>query len=113
MMMNPLSESQEAKLDLKALIRITTVALAQLDAARLEEISESCLAWTMSSTAMQEVHDARNEMAVLARILETTRSNIEVLARLRAIKQGQVGQADSEQLTRVPGYGVGSFYGNY
>jgi hypothetical protein len=111
MIMDPLPEIQEAKPDLKALIRITCIALAQSDAARLEEISESCLALAMSSTTMQEVRDAGNDMADLARILETTRSNIEILDRLRAISQGQV--EDSMQLTRGRGYGVGSFYGNH
>jgi hypothetical protein len=61
-------------------------ALARLDADRLEEIAEICVALSQSRDTAKlgqlEAAD-RHEMRVFSRILEATRTNLNVLSRLR------------------------------
>jgi len=107
--MNRFLEGQQRKPGLGALIQMATVALTLLDAARLEEMWASCQALPVTSIEERELHNAKQEMAVLDRILETTRANVEVMRRLRETRTGALEY--SEQLAR--GYEVENYYGNH
>lgn len=85
--------------ELKALVAEASQALAQLDAARLEELARSCQALNRElapQSAMErrrlaeEARDAAAEMAIFARVLEATRSNIRVMERLRELRMGRI-----------------------
>lgn len=74
-------------------------ALARLDAARLEELAICCRALNRElmplgaeerTRLIRESRDAASEMAVFARVLEATRSNIRVMQRLRELGMGRV-----------------------
>jgi len=92
---------------LKALIVEASQALAHLDAERLEELAISCqalnrdLAWTKAEGRVEQARQAReaaNDMAVFARVLDATRANIEVMNRLRELREGRLEYGGS--LTR-------------
>jgi len=72
-------------------------ALARMDAGRLEELVRTCRALDPADAAKDrsghrglEVQKLRREMAVLARVLEATRSNAGVLRRLRAFGSPEI-----------------------
>jgi hypothetical protein len=79
-----------ARPELKALIREASVALARLDAARLEELAASCEALTTAGVEACEARDAVAEMTVLGRVLEATRANAEVMQRLCSMRAGRI-----------------------
>jgi hypothetical protein len=84
--------------ELKALVVEASLALARLDADRLEELALSCRAlnrdlsaWSREErgeTARQS-RETAGEMAVFERVLEATRANLEVMSRLRELHEGQ------------------------
>ncbi|KAA6464731.1 hypothetical protein DYQ86_01855 [Acidobacteria bacterium AB60] len=83
--------------DLRRIVREASQALAFLDVLRLEELAASCQklisdsARPASSPALAvEVRQAAPEMAVFARVLEATRANLDVMRRLRALRQGSL-----------------------
>jgi aminopeptidase N len=85
--------------ELKKLVVEASQALARLDAARLEELALSCQALNRDVkptgaegyTALAlEARDAGGEMAVFARVLEATRSNLEVMNRLKELRTGRL-----------------------
>jgi len=88
---------------LKALVTEASRALAQLDAARLEELALSCAAlnremppvtMSESETLVREAREAVGEMAVFARVLEATRGNLRVMDRLRELRMGCLEYSD-------------------
>jgi hypothetical protein len=73
-----------------------SAALASLDADRLEELALSCQALNRDlfpvteqqrEEAVRQSREAAGEMAVLARVLESTRANLDVMNRLRELKE--------------------------
>jgi hypothetical protein len=84
--------------ELKALVVEASLALARLDADRLEELALSCQALNRDLSAWSGLERAEmargsrelaGEMAVFERVLEATRSNLDVMNRLRELHEGQ------------------------
>lgn len=84
---------------LRLLIEEASRALARLDAERLEELARTCAALERDlrvADAMEraafarEARQAAGDMAVFGRVLEATRSNLEVMRRLRDLRQGAI-----------------------
>lgn len=78
--------------ELRELVVEASLALAQLDAERLEELALSCQALNRGLTPageleraerVRQAHEAQGALAVLGRVLEATRANLEVMNRLR------------------------------
>jgi hypothetical protein len=92
-------------LKLKELVVEASRALAQLDAERLEELALSCKALNRDLVLGElaqgdgdgraalaiEAREAVGDMAVLARVLEATRANLDVMNRLRELRAGRLG----------------------
>lgn len=96
---------QQCGPELKQLVREASEALARLDAERLEELAQCCRALNRGldrglSGAKQELaehaelarqaREAAGEFAVFTRVLEATRANLDVMARLHAMRQEQL-----------------------
>ncbi len=90
--------------ELKKLVVEASRALARLDVHRLEELALSCQmlnrALVSSNAAVSaalagQAREAVGEMAVFAGVLEATRSNLNVMNRLRELRAGRLeyGQA--------------------
>ena len=84
---------------LKQLVAEASRALALLDADRLEELALSCQALNreLASQGFQDrpqiaaqAREAAGEMAVLIRVLESTRSNLDVMCQLRELRSGRL-----------------------
>ncbi len=82
---------------LKELVVEASRALALLDADRLEELALSCQALNRDlphadaetrAALTREAREANGEMAVLVRVLEVTRANLNVMNRLRELRGG-------------------------
>ena len=92
---------------LRKLVEETSRALALLDADRLEELAWSCQTLNRDLEAMHtarrralacQAREAAGEMAVLERVLGATRANLNVMRRLRELREGglEYGQAESD-----------------
>jgi hypothetical protein len=100
--------------ELKQLVVEASQALARLDAARLEELALSCQALNrdlnrdLGSDAetrtrlARQAREATREMAVLARVLEATRSNIHVMNRLRELRAGRLEYSEPQARGWLP-----------
>jgi len=84
---------------LKELVVEASRALARLDANRLEELALSCQALNRDLARMDgdarkallsQAKAASGDMTVLARVLDATRSNLDVMHRLRERRLGQL-----------------------
>jgi hypothetical protein len=84
--------------ELKALVVEASLALASLDAERLEELALSCQALNRDLSAWngqeraemaRAAWESAGEMAVFERVLEATRTNLDVMSRLRQLHEGQ------------------------
>jgi hypothetical protein len=79
-------------LGLKQIVSEASRALALLDAERLEELARACQALNRDqlerAEAARQARDAAGEMAVFARVLDATRTNMTVVNRLHASRQG-------------------------
>jgi hypothetical protein len=79
-----------------------TRALARLDAERLEELALSCRALNRdpaperSPQYRAQAKEAAGEMVVFARVLEATRSNLNVMRRLRELRRGRLEYSERE-----------------
>jgi hypothetical protein len=91
--------------ELRELVAEASQALARLDANRLEELALSCQvlnrdfspASAEDRTAMtRQIREASGEMAVFARVLEATRSNLNVMKRLRELRNGRIEYGESQ-----------------
>jgi hypothetical protein len=92
---------------LKGLIAEATQALAHLDAERLEELAISCQTLNRDMKRpegkerlglVRQAREATCDMAIFARVLEATRGNLEVMNRLRELREGRLEYGGS--LTR-------------
>ena len=95
---------RQPNLALKELVAEAARALARLDTARLEELALSCQALNREVTALDratltlnnrrelvsQAREASGDMAVFARVLDATRSNIKVMQRLRELRAGRL-----------------------
>jgi len=90
---------------LRELVVEASQALARLDAARLEELALSCRALNREMAAAGDADRARlrsqalesaSDMAVLGRVLEVTRSNLQVMCRLRELRRGRVEYSEAQ-----------------
>jgi hypothetical protein len=86
------------KTGLKAMVVEASLALARLDAERLEELALSCRALNRDLSARsgqerqemaREGREVIGEMAVFERVLEATRANLDVMSRLGELRAGQ------------------------
>jgi len=116
--------------ELKQLARDASLALAKLDASRLEELALVCaslnqsrtdnegrtenrsrtdasrdLLQTQSAADMErrrslavQAREAAGEMAIFARVLEVTRSNLHLMSRLRAMREGRLEYSEAQAL---------------
>jgi hypothetical protein len=84
---------------LRLLVEEASRALARLDAERLEELARTCAALQRDlriadaierAEFAREARHAAGDMAVFGRVLEATRSNLEVMRRLRDLRQGAI-----------------------
>lgn len=91
--------------ELKQLVLEASLALARLDAGRLEELALSCQALNRDiGTAGKEdrgrlagqAREADGDMAVFARVLEVTRGNLKVLNRLREMRAGRLEYGEAQ-----------------
>jgi hypothetical protein len=94
MMMQLVSQS-----GLKSVLAEASLALAHLDAERLEEMAFSCAALVRNADGQRSearkqcgsgLGAAKQEMAIFARVLEATRANLEVIHRLRPVRAAQL-----------------------
>jgi hypothetical protein len=90
---------------LRELVVEATRALARLDAGRLEELALSCRALNRDPAPQKradrrvqtaQAEKAAEEMAVFARVLEATRANLNVMRRLRELRQGRLEYSERE-----------------
>jgi len=97
------SLKQRQNLELKQLVAEASRALAQLDAGRLEELALSCQALNRELTVASredrvryalQAREATSEMAVLARVLDGTRANLNVIRRLQDLRTGRLEYAE-------------------
>jgi len=88
--------------ELRELVVEASLALARLDADRLEELALSCQALNgalagLSPTrrgAMQlQAREASRDIEVFGRVLDATRNNLEVMNRLRERRRGDLEYA--------------------
>lgn len=84
--------------ELKHMVQEASLALAHLDADRLEELARASAAlnrdWRIADAIEQaeiarQARQAAADMAVFARVLEATRANLNVLRRLRDLRMGR------------------------
>jgi hypothetical protein len=96
------SLSQRRNPELKQLVAEASRALAQLDAGRLEELALSCQALNRELTVASredrvqfalQAGEAAGEMTVLARVLDGTRANLNVIRRLQDLRTGRLEYA--------------------
>jgi hypothetical protein len=92
-------EMRPANPELRELVVEASGALARLDATRLEELALSCQALTRTpnledagerGSLARQAREAKADMAVFARVLEATRSNLSVMKRLRELRAGRL-----------------------
>jgi hypothetical protein len=92
-------EMRAANPALKELVVEASRSLARLDAPRLEELVLSCQALTRARNPedageredlARQAREASTDMAVFARVLEATRSNLSVMKRLRELRAGRL-----------------------
>lgn len=90
---------------LKELVAEASQALARLDVARLEELAVSCQALTqmlstkethMRGLLTSQARDMQSDIAVLARVIEATRANLNVMNRLRELRAGSVEYSEGQ-----------------
>jgi hypothetical protein len=92
-------EEFEERRELKDLVAEASRSLARLDADRLEELALSCQALNrdltpasadQGSDLARQAGEATGEMAVFARVIEATRTNLQVMNRLRELRAGRL-----------------------
>jgi hypothetical protein len=87
--------------ELKEIVAEASQALGLLDAERLEELARACQALNRDHAELaqraREAGDAAGGMAVLARVLDATRSNLHVMHRLRELRMGAVSYSEPLQ----------------
>lgn len=84
--------------ELKQVVREASQALALLDANRLDELACACRALRCDcmdrAELRRQAREAAGEMAVLARVLDATRGNLQVMNRLKDLREGRISYAE-------------------
>src|SRR5664280_2739136 len=84
---------------LRGLVVEASRALARLDADRLEELALSCQALNRDlavqkprerAALAEQAREAAVDMAIFSRVLEATRANLNVMLRLRELRDGRL-----------------------
>lgn len=97
--------NQARQPELKEIVVEASRALAHLDADRLEELATSCQALNRDlpvassperAELARQARAAKGDLQAFAGVLEATRSNLEVIRRLREIRMGRRGYGDGE-----------------
>lgn len=100
--------------ELRELVVEASQALARLDAARLEELALCCQALNRELTATGEkerkrlalqAREAAGDMEVFARVLDVTRSNLNVMNRLRELRMGRIEYSEIQARGWAAGVG--------
>ena len=116
------SSAGQAHTELKDLIVEASQALARLDGARLNELAQSCEALNKDIEPMgteekrelaRQAREAKADMAVFARVLEATRSNIKVMQRLRDLRAGRLEYSESCARAGCSGVGTETRHGDH
>lgn len=98
-------ETAEPNPELKGLVVEASRALARLDAPRLEELALSCDALSRDLITLdakgkrdlvRQAREAAPDMAVLGRVLAVTRSNQNVMRRLREMRERRLEYSERE-----------------
>jgi ABC-type hemin transport system ATPase subunit len=93
-------EAHRKSPELRQIVAEASRALALLDADRLEELARACESLSgLNQDRVELARQAREaiaEMAILGRVLEATRSNLNVMHRLRDLRQGRTGYGESD-----------------
>lgn len=85
--------------ELREVVVEASLALARLDAKRLEELALSCQALNRDLVALadterretaRQARDAAGEMTVFGRVLDETRANLDVINRMRQPRGGRL-----------------------
>ena len=88
--------------EIRQMVLEASQALARLDAPRLEELALSCVALQRDlliadalerAEFAQQARRAAADLGIFARVLEATRANLEVMRRLRDLREGRAGYA--------------------
>ena len=107
--------------ELRELVIEASLALARLDADRLEDLALSCQALNRDLASLgdgkcdleRQAREARGEAAVFGRVLEATRANLEVMSRLRERGRGHREYAGRLGSGSAGPWGLAEkFYGN-
>jgi hypothetical protein len=103
---------------LRGLVVEASRALARLDADRLEELALSCQALNRDlavqkprerAALAEQAREAAVDMAIFSRVLEATRANLNVMLRLRELRDGRLEYREDQ----VRGWmGPGSEHGD-
>ena len=106
--------------ELREVVVAASLALARLDADRLEELALSCRAlnWDLAAVTgdgraelARQARESAGEMAVLGRVLEATRANLNVTRRLRELREGPL-EYGGRTAPRLAGPGYWGLTGN-
>jgi hypothetical protein len=101
--------------ELREIVVEASRALALLDAVRLEEMALSCPKLIRNLGSMEpaeraelarQAREACGDMAVFARVLEATRANLNVMHRLRDLREGRLEYACPQHLLSERIHGV-------
>jgi len=93
-------------LDLRQVVQEASRSLALLDAARLEELALACQKLNRDLAAagpaasadyLRRSREAAGDLAVFARVLDATRANLDVMRRLRDLRQGRLEYNDPQR----------------
>lgn len=98
--------------ELRQIIAEASQALARLDPERLEELALCCRAFNRDLPPREELarqaRSALADMATFARVLEATRSNLNVMRRLRELRLGGAQYGDANPARWISGGGDGN-----
>ena len=85
--------------EMKQVVREASRGLACLDVDRLEELARCCEMLNSAplepAETARQAREASREMILFARVLDATRANLEVMRRLRDLRQSRAGYGDS------------------
>lgn len=93
--------------EIREIVLEASRALALLDAARLEEMALSCQRLNRNLASIgpperadraRQARQAVGDMAVFARVLEATRANLDVMHRLRDLREGRLEYACPQRI---------------
>jgi len=109
-------------LEIREVVAEASLALAQLDANRLEELALACQALNRERAPLapgsngrrydgslaRQAREAVGDMKAFGRVLEATRANLTVIRRLRQLRGGHIEYSEAQArgwAPTEPGYG--------